>query len=332
MANINDSDGSNLVLGTPYKDVIHGNGGDDDIYGRTGNDFVAGDNGNDYLDGGRGRDVLVGGAGTNDLYGGLGADTFLMAPVVGGHSDDFIIDFDHGIDKIDVTAWGASSLDQIKFLMSTDRFGDANLNAFYNGFDHYLTIQDVTKSEVRADDFVFSDLDAQVIKGTNYRDTLFGSTDGDRIVGAGGNDIVLGGDGSDVLNGGVGNDTLVGGSGKDRLTGSAGADDLIGGVGADTFVFRHISDSTPDSTDWIYGYNHGTDHIDLSLLDVNKSAAGIQTFDFIGQADFTAAGQLRYEHDGNHTIIYGNTDLGSGAEFEIVLNKIVNLDATDFML
>ncbi len=332
MANINDSDNSNTVLGTPYRDVIHGNGGDDHVYGRSGNDFVAGDNGDDYLDGGRGSDVLVGGAGTNDLYGGIGSDTFLMAPVVGGYSDDFVIDFQSGLDKIDVSAWGATSIDQLKFLMSTDRFGDANLNAFYDGFDHYLAIQDVSKSEVVAEDFVFADLEAQVIKGTNHRDTLFGSTENDRIAAGAGDDIVLGGDGNDILNGGVGDDTLVGGAGKDVLTGSKGADDLFGGAGADTFVFRHINDSTPDSTDWIYGYNHGTDRIDLSGLDVDKATDGIQTFDFIGEARFSAAGQLRYEHDGNHTVIYGNTDSGSAAEFEIVINKIVDLDRSDFLL
>lgn len=332
MAIINDPDNSNLVLGTAFSDTIHGNAGDDDIYARSGNDFVSGDNGDDYLDGGRGNDVLVGGAGTNDLYGGIGADTFLMAGVVDGYSDDFIIDFSFDVDDIDVSAWGASSIDQLKFIMSTDRFGDATLNAFYNGFDHYLTIQDVEKSELVSRDFVFSELGAQVITGTAVRDTLFGSTEGDRIAASGGNDIVLGGRGNDVLNGGGGYDVLNGAAGRDVLTGSLGGDDLYGGAGSDIFVYRHLRDSTASNSDWIFGYKHGVDQIDLSDLDWNSDAAGTQTFDFIGGANFSAAGQLRFEQEGNDTVIYGNTDGDMAAEFRIVIDKLVNLDQSDFIL
>jgi len=221
MAIINDNDQSHLIYGTSNSDTIHGNGGDDDIYARGGDDAVFGDIGDDLLDGGAGADTIVGGAGVNDLYGNLGADTFLMAAVVNGFSDDWIGDFQFDLDHIDVSAWGASSYDQLRYLLRTDDHGDATLNAFYNGFDHYLTIDGVKKSQLISDDFVFSNLGAQDIRGTIFADTLFGSTAGDLIAGRGADDILLGGFGNDAMNGGIGDDVLRGGTGADNLIGPA---------------------------------------------------------------------------------------------------------------
>jgi Ca2+-binding RTX toxin-like protein len=55
----------------------------------------------------------------------------------------------------------------------------------------------------------------EVIRGSEYGDTLRGDTGANLIDGRAGNDVLYGGDGSDTLIGGAGNDTLDGGLGED---------------------------------------------------------------------------------------------------------------------
>jgi Ca2+-binding RTX toxin-like protein len=71
-----------------------------------GNDYdnvLSGLGGNDYLNGWDGNDTLKGGAGNDYLIGGWGADTFLFEAKPG---NDVIEDFQSGIDKIDLHAFG----------------------------------------------------------------------------------------------------------------------------------------------------------------------------------------------------------------------------------
>jgi Ca2+-binding RTX toxin-like protein len=332
MAIINDSDASHVIYGTPNDDDIRGNGGGDDIYARAGDDVVDGGAGGDIIFGGRGQDEISGGAGVNDLFGGSGADVFVMSGVTDTFTDDFIGDFQFDIDRIDVRAWGASSIDQLKVLFRNDSRGDAVLDAFYNGYDHFLTIGDVRTQDLAARDFIFSNLGAQDITGTAFRDTLFGSTSGDIIRARGGDDVVLGGRGGDFINGGAGQDDLYGGAGEDVLYGSRGGDMQSGGGGDDTFDYRSIADSTVSNSDLVVGFSEGNDQVDLSAIDANRDVAGFQSFDFIGQANFSGAGELRFEHDGNRTIVLGSTDADASAEFRIVFTGSVDFTGADFIL
>ena len=112
-----------------------------------------------------------------------------------------------------------------------------------------------------------------IIYGGEGADGLQGGDDDDQLFGEQGNDNLLGSAGNDVLDGGDGNDVLSGGPGRDRL---------IGGAGADLFVFGETRESTPGAPDRIEDFA-AEDHIDLSSIDGQASAAGGQSLSFIGR-------------------------------------------------
>jgi serralysin len=91
--------GSDLLTGTAGNDTIRGLGGDDILFGLAGSDT---------LDGGSGDDILVGGGGRDLLTGGSGADVFRLESAGDsvGAGRDRILDFQSGVDKIDLTAFG----------------------------------------------------------------------------------------------------------------------------------------------------------------------------------------------------------------------------------
>ena len=81
--------------------VIHGLGGNDAIVASglsaPGMQFI--------LDGGDGNDVLHGGQGNDLLMGGAGSDRFEFS---GLNGTDTIADFQHGLDQIRITGYGAA--------------------------------------------------------------------------------------------------------------------------------------------------------------------------------------------------------------------------------
>jgi len=164
------------------------------------------------------------------------------------------------------------------------------------------------------------------VNGTNFADHLIGDS---------GNNSLSGGGGDDGLFGGQGNDTLSGGNGNDTLTGGRGVDTLTGGADADKFQFDAAADSDPDlgGRDVITDFQQGMDKIDLSNIDSMVGASGNQAFGFVGNAGFTAEGQVRCVVVGDHTLVQLNTsDTGTGSESEIQLSGVVNLAYSDFVL
>lgn len=313
-----------VIPGTNYSETLYGTAYNDTIYGYGGDDLIYGGSGNDLIYGGAGNDDILGGNGVNNLYGGTGADWFIMSTRTAGLSDDYIADFAFGVDKIDVSAWGISDFSQLRAFLKTDQYGDAYLNAFYNGYDHYLTVGNVTAGQLISSDFVYSNSGARNQVGTAYFDMMFGSRFNDTLNGGGGNDI---------LHGGLGNDRLLGGTGNDDLYGGAGYDVLTGGAGADVFVFQSVTDSAPSAyRDRITDFDYRYDFIDLSMIDARANVAGNQAFQWIGTGNFTNSGQLKYGWYGTDTIISANTDTDSTPEFQIVLSGRHTLIASDFIL
>ena len=106
------------------------------------------------------------------------------------------------------------------------------------------------------------------------------------------------------------------------------------------FRFEAKGDSlTSSSRDVITDFTVGQDKIDLSMIDANTSlfARGDQAFSFIGTAGkFTAPGQLRYSYQmiggKEFTVVEGNTDSGSAADFSIALTGHHVLTANDFFM
>ena len=82
--------------------------------------------------------------------------------------------------------------------------------------------------------------------------------------------------------------------------------------------------------------------LDLSAIDANTISTGDQAFELIGNAAFSAAGQLRWSQDvaNNRTIIEGNVDSVLAVDFQIQLmglhvfatSNAANTTFSDFVL
>ena len=74
------------------------------------------------------------------------------------------------------------------------------------------------------------------------------------------------------------------------------------------------------------------DKIDLAGIDANEQASGNAGVQFIGQKQFTAAGQLRFFQQDGDTFVQANTYGTSGAEMTIKIDPLVSFQETDFLL
>lgn len=136
------------------------------------------------------------------------------------------------------------------------------------------------------------------------------------------------------VSGTSGNDLLFGNAAANVLTGGAGYDRLIGFGGADRFVFASRYDSNGKAPDFIGDFSHAQgDRIDLRAIDANEQLDGDQAFQFIGNQEFTALGQVRAYQDDGHTVLEINTtDMFQGADMIVVIDPSVTLQARDFLL
>jgi hypothetical protein len=134
----------------------------------------------------------------------------------------------------------------------------------------------------------------------------------------------------------LGNDlatTFIGSTNETSFVSGYGGHHLAAGSGANIFTYLSISDSTPGSTDIIYGFDPAKDVIDLSRIDANITTPGIQHFTFIGSAPFGVGGaQVRYQLNPTGDVTYVEADLASDSatDFEIVLMGLVPLTASNF--
>lgn len=244
-----------IITGTPRGETLNGASGRDVVSGLGGDDTLTGGSDADELFGGDGDDILIGGDSTrladeryelssNMLYGGAGKDIFRATVRSHGTPDggrdvqdgshDIVMDFVRGEDRIDLSAYGVSSFDQLQAALSSTPGGDATFDAELGGVSHIWTIRGISKGELRATDFIYSTSDEMPSKGgTVYNDTLFGTTGDDVLSGGWVHDKLYGGLGNDVLGGGAHNDELYGGPGDDELDGGSSQDLLDGGEGED---------------------------------------------------------------------------------------------------
>lgn len=103
--------GNNALHGSANADTLNGMAGDDTLWGNDGNDLLFGDLGRDTINGGLGNDRINGGAGKDMLTGGAGYDHFVFDHSAFSTSTEFdeIMDFQRGVDKIDLSAIDAIS-------------------------------------------------------------------------------------------------------------------------------------------------------------------------------------------------------------------------------
>ncbi|WP_128935729.1 VCBS domain-containing protein [Bradyrhizobium zhanjiangense] len=224
----------NLTAGTADGDGSVGHdtiaGGVFNVFGSNFNDTIVGSASNDGLSGGGGNDTLDGRAGNDFLSGGAGADTFVYAS---GGGFDFIQDFVHGQDRIDLTGvYGIYSLSDLQ--SHAEQSGPNTVITFSSGDG--ITLQNVTLSSLTASDFLFGTPAAPIV-GDDDANSLAGTANAESISGLGGNDRLQGLGGSDLLDGGAGFDRAVYTDATGGITVNLAAGVASGpGVGTDTLV------------------------------------------------------------------------------------------------
>jgi Ca2+-binding RTX toxin-like protein len=340
------------INGTSKGDSLNGTGAADQIFGLGGNDSLIGFDGDDVLEGGAGADELFGSAGfdlasyrASDRAVRIDLDAFAFS---GGHADG---DSLYGIEGVI-----GSAFDDV--MIAT------NARCVFRGENG----KDSLIGAAEADALYGGNGDDR-LDGFGGNDTLEGGGGNDILIGWAGDDTLRGGAGIDTvamgyvsggvildLAGGTArgdvnfgfdrlsgienvvgtylNDQLAGDGTANVLAGSFGADTLRGRGGADRFDFNDGDESDPKAPDLILDFtrSHG-DRIDLRDIDANEQISGNQNFAFIGQAQFTGAGQVRFYHDQGMTIVEADTStVIGGPEPVIVLQGQVSLRAADFIL
>ncbi len=172
--------------------VFRGYGGDDTLIGGTGNDNLSGGDGNDKLIGADGHDILNGDLGNDKIYANNGNDF-----MYGGEGNDTFY-FGSGTQ----TADGGEGTDALVYYYSQ------------TGVKINLGTQIVSGGEA-TDDIIAGFENAY---GSNYNDTIYGTSGVNILGGYAGNDFLQGYAGNDALNGGAGEDTIDGGLGTDTLS------------------------------------------------------------------------------------------------------------------
>lgn len=204
----------------------------ENVIGGTGNDTIVGSAETNILDGGEGDDRLYGGDGDDTLRGGAGDDTLYG----GAGSDTATFDDSEFGMEIDLVA-GTASYEYARF----DGEDEENDEYFIVKFDlGYLENYDEDDYTILSDTNNLYGIESVI--GTEFDDTITGSTAANRLEGGGGFDTLKGGDGNDTLAGGHDDDTLYGEAGDDTVYGDSGKDTIFGGSGADTLYGGTDSD------------------------------------------------------------------------------------------
>ena len=138
----------------------------------------------------------------------------------------------------------------------------------------------------------------------------------------------------------VGNDAsnkLTGNSADNVISGGMGADVLIGGKGNDLFRYSGTAQSLGARRDQIMDFAQDEDLMDLLKIDARTTDARNNAFGWIGNAKFSAAGaasegELRYTHQGNFTVVQGDTNGDGRADITLALLGNFILSDADFIL
>lgn len=141
-ADVLQSNGANDV------DLVIGDDSGENISTGADNDLIDGNGGADVINAGSGDDTVIGGTGTDILTGGAGADLFIFNE---GDGTDLLIDFESGVDQIDLSSTGATSLHDINVTQgaqsSTVEYGDGDV----------LIVLHMSGEAPSLDDFIFAD-------------------------------------------------------------------------------------------------------------------------------------------------------------------------------
>lgn len=137
-------DDTNDMNDTFSDNFLFGGTGNDLLFGGSSNDQLSGEEGDDIINGGAGEDRIIGGKGNDILIGGAGADTFVFET---NHGTDTLSDFEVGVDVLDFSAFGFSSVEEV--LSFATEIGSSTYFDFGNG--DKLSAFNVTTTEISED-------------------------------------------------------------------------------------------------------------------------------------------------------------------------------------
>ena len=356
------------LFGNTGNNSLDGAGNNDSVYGGAGNDTLSGGSGNDLLDGQAGQDRLIGGAGDDLLYVDDAGDT--VDEAIGGGSDvvrstaaSYTLTAGAEIDRFYLYAPGSLSGTGNEFAnliygnAADNTVDGAGGNDTLNGGDGNDTLSggdgnDAVNGQAGVDslsgglgnDVLYVDDGADAvqeiagqgsdtIRSTAASYTLAAGVSVETAVLVGvGNQSFTGNEIGNRIFGSAINNTLSGNAGTDFLVGGLGSDTLTGGLDADRFDYNLATESsTGAASDLIADFLQGADLIDLENIDAIAGGAD-DDFTFIGAGAFGGvAGQLRFTA-GATTVVDGDVDGNSVADFSIRLTGNITLLATDFDL
>ena len=204
------------------------------IYGTAAFETILGTALNEIIKASSGDDYIWGEAGDDRLFGGLGDD--ILRPATGND----VIDGGEGSDTLDYRDLGKDGLD----------VDTAAGKATYGGWTQSFISIEIVRASNYADTMQGGDGD-DVFYGRRGNDKLYGGYGNDRMEGDWDDDLLDGGAGADKLYGGLGNDFLYGGQGNDALNGGEHRDRLFGGRDNDVL-------NGGGGRDWLEG-GHGND-------------------------------------------------------------------------
>lgn len=287
--------------------------------GGNGNDYITGNTADNWLSGQGGDDTLDGGTGSDTLAGGEGSDAYVIRS-----SGDSIIE----------TGTGAGDVDLAYSYLSAYALDDSIENGAI------LSSGTASMTGNGNDNRIFSGRGNNVIDGDGGSDTAdyFLAAKAVKVNLALSATQKTGGAGSDTLisieniSGSKYNDKLAGDNDDNIISGGAGRDQLTGRGGSDTFAFGSIAESGASTAamDVIADFESGIDLIDLSAIDADTASDSDDAFSGIigSSASFSAAGQLKL----SGTVLYGNTDDDSEAEFAVKLTGVDALSLADIVV
>jgi Ca2+-binding RTX toxin-like protein len=139
------------VWGTSSADNLIGDIANNTIYGFAGDDIIDGLSGNDLIMAGDGDDRITGGVGADTLWGGNGDDVFVFDA---GFGQDTIMDFVAGSGTDDVIEFDdAVFADLSSVLAAASQVGADTI--ITSDASNTITLRDVSKANLHADDFRF---------------------------------------------------------------------------------------------------------------------------------------------------------------------------------
>lgn len=242
------------VIGTDFRDSLHGN---------SSANMLDGGAGNDHLDGGAGNDVLVGGAGDDYVAGDASVDTIvggdqILGDILDYNSSGAAVTLALGKDGAQTVGKGGfaegDKVSQIEHIYGSafdDVLTGNNLDNTFFGNDGDDTLEggaggDYLVGGIGIDTLSYAGSAAGVTINLATKQAFGGDAEGDLYDGIEG---VLGSAKNDILTGSAGDDAVDGGAGDDVVDGGTGTDTLKGGAGSDTLSYSNSSSAVTVTLD-----------------------------------------------------------------------------------